>query len=528
MKRFLTLAACLLAALACGKQNAGPSPQPEEGAGEVRILPVMTKVTATSFESGDAVGVSITRSTGAYADNEKMTFDGSVFSGSLKWYDEEADAATVAAYYPYSPAVPVSFTVQADQSAGTGASDLVAGIKEGVVPTARAITLAFKHKLSAVEVKVSNRTGDDLKAVAMKDIRLTARVSADFTASADESAAPGSVVAARTDDDTYMLIVPPQSGVFSFGVTTAGGKELTKSLQEVTLEAGKKYSVGLVADVDQLFVVLSGEIDDWDNGGELGGAEELVEKLSDGYITYQGDKYTVAQMKDGKWWMTQNLRYVPDGFTASDDLSAVTAGVFYPVVVNADQSGAEFSRDAAVIEARGYLYQAECALGLKVGDLTTVEAAQALEGARGICPKGWHVPTGADIMGLVGRSVGYSDDSSAPYYKDGNGSMALLNADGFNMEAFGAVTIQDNTKTSGTIMGFMSSYKEHISSGMFCGSTYAGVTYNTSSDETSGVKNLQFYGLMPMTNKATEAEYTCNGTKVSYRIAGPLRCVRNN
>ena len=41
------------------------------------------------------------------------------------------------------------------------------------------------------------------------------------------------------------------------------------------------------------------------------------------------------------------------------------------------------------------------------------------------------------------------------------------------------------------------------------------------------MKNLQFFGFMPMTNKATEAEYTCNGTKVSYRIAGPLRCVRN-
>jgi hypothetical protein len=31
-----------------------------------------------------------------------------------------------------------------------------------------------------------------------------------------------------------------------------------------------------------------------------------------------------------------------------------------------------------------------------------------------------------------------------------------------------------------------------------------------------------------MTNKATEAEYTCNGTKVSYRIAAPLRCVRDS
>ena len=43
---------------------------------------------------------------------------------------------------------------------------------------------------------------------------------------------------------------------------------------------------------------------------------------------------------------------------------------------------------------------------------------------------------------------------------------------------------------------------------MFIGSTYAGVTYNTSGDETSGVKNLQFFGLMPMTNKASESAYT--------------------
>ena len=95
------------------------------------------------------------------------------------------------------------------------------------------------------------------------------------------------------------------------------------------------------------------------------------------------------------------------------------------------------------------------------------------------------------------------------------------------MEAFGAITIQDNTKTTGTFMGFMAAYKDHLSSGMFCGSTYAGVTYVDKDDPTAVVKNLQFYGFMPMTNKATEAEYNCNGTKVSYRIAAPVRCVRN-
>ena len=175
----------------------------------------------------------------------------------------------------------------------------------------------------------------------------------------------------------------------------------------------------------------------------------------------------------------------------------------------------------------GYLYQAEVALGLKVGDLTSVADAQKLEAAQGICPKGWHVPTLQDILSLVGKTVGATTDASAPYYDGANGAIALLNADVINMAPVGMVSIQDNTKTSGLLQGFNSNYPDRITSSMFCGSTYAGVTYNTSGDEASGVKNLQFYGLMPMTNKATEAEYTCNGTKVSYRIAGPVRCVRN-
>jgi len=206
----------------------------------------------------------------------------------------------------------------------------------------------------------------------------------------------------------------------------------------------------------------------------------------------------------------------------------VTAGVYYPLVVNAGNTALEFSTDAAVIKAKGYLYQAEVALGKKVGDLTSVEEAEALNGTQGICPAGWHVPTGTDIINLVGKAVSpLATKTDAPYYDGNNGSIALLNADGFNMDAFGAISIQDNTKTTGSFMGWAKAYPEKISSGMFCGSTYAGVTYNTKDDPTSGVKNLQFFGFMPMTNKATEAEYTCNGSKVSYRIAAPLRCVKD-
>ncbi len=261
-----------------------------------------------------------------------------------------------------------------------------------------------------------------------------------------------------------------------------------------------------------------------------GGVKDILGfNQAGGLVIYGGETYHAVQMKDGKWWMKENLRYVPDGMTPSADLSNVTAGVFYPVVMNSDNTGLAFSTDAAVIKSKGYLYQAEVALGKKVGDLTSVEAAEALNGTQGICPKGWHVPTSDDIINLVGKAVSpLATKTDAPYYDGNNGSIVLLNEDGFNMDAFGAISIQDNTKTSGSFMGWAKAYPEKISSGMLCGSTYAGVTYNTKDDPTSGVKNLQFFGFMPMTNKATEAEYTCNGTKVSYRIAAPLRCVKNN
>ncbi len=530
MKKITTFALCLLALAACNKAPESVTPAPDnQPTYDLRISPVLTKATETNFENGDAIGVTVTRSGGAYATNEKLTYDGTLFAGSLKWYGEGTDGATITAYYPYAATVPATFTVQADQSAGTSASDFIAGAKEGVLPSAHAVTVPFKHKLTRIVLNVTNNAGGDPESIKLQGARLTANIAADFTATVDETAAEGTVTAFKKDASTYYVILPPQTVAFTASVVTAGGNELTQALAETTLLPGKQYSISMVVNPEDLKVTISGEIENWEDGGELGADNTLIEKLSDGYITYHEDKYTVAKMKDGKWWMTQNLRYVPEGITPSDDLASVTAGVFYPIVVNEGQTAAEFSKDVTVIEKRGYLYQAEVALGLRIGDIQTLEDAQALEGAQGLCPKGWHVPTKADIADLVGKGTGITTNASAPYYDGSNGSIKMLNEDGFNMEAYGAISIADNTKTAGTFMGFMAAYKERIATGMFCGSTQNGTpTYNTSGDAASGLKNIQFAGFMPMTNKATEAEYTCNGTNVSYRIAAPLRCVRNN
>ena len=515
-----------LAVVACNKT---PNTEPVDFSQyAVRVEPVITRATETNFENGDQIGLSIIRATSEYATNVPLTYDGTAFSGDLNWYDEGTEGSTLKAYYPYNATegLPTRFTVQSDQSKGTSSSDFISAIKENVLPSANAISVVFKHQLSRLIVTIKNNSGSKVEAVQFKEIIPVALIGADLTAKVDENA-KWQTITAYGKDDKYYAIVPDQT-VAPIVVVTASGKELSQQLAEVTLEPGKQYSVSVIVNKDELKVVLAGEIENWTDGGEItGDGPDFEEKLDDGYFTYGGVKYNVVKMKDGKWWMAQNLAYLPAGFTPSTDLTAVTAGVFAPIQVNEGHTAAEFATDPAVVAKNGYLYQAEVALGLKVGDLQDIEAAQALEGVQGICPKGWHIPTQAEIVALVGKSVGATTNTEAPYYDGANGSIVKLNADGFNMDAFGAITVQDNTKTAGTFMGWASGYPDKLSSGMFCGSTYAGVTYNTSGDAASGVKNLQFYGFMPMTNKATEAEYTCNGTKVSYRIAGPVRCVRN-
>ena len=540
MKKYLSALTCLLMLAACNKPGTEPvNPSTPSGTLPVRITPVITRATETSFEDGDQIGLTITRATGAYVTNEQLSFSSGVFSGNLNWYNDGSDAATLAAYYPYAVSVPTTFTVASDQRNGIGTSDFIAAVKEDVSPSANTITMPFQHRLTRIKVTLTNNSNLPVQSVGFNGARLTANLAADFTATADETVSPELVYAYAADETTYYAILPPQTATLTV-IVTVGGNELTQTLVETTLAAGKQYGVSIVANEQDIQVVLSGEIDNWDDGGTInpkddnsgpnpGGGDTDGEYLDNNYIVYGGARYNVVKMDDGKWWMAQNLAYLPAGITPASSLSAVTAGVFFPLKINADHTAAEFDTSADGVIAKGFLYQAETALGLKVGDLTTVAAAQALEGVQGICPSGWHIPTIADITGLVGKAVSpIETNTEAPYFNGSNGSIAWLNADGFNLEANGAVTITDNTKTAGTFMGFMSAYPDHLCSSMIIGSSYAGVTYNTSGDETSGIKNLQFYGLMPMTNKDSEADYTCNGTKVSYRIAGPVRCVRNN
>lgn len=406
------------------------------------------------------------------------------------------------ANYAWTATIDGTVKVTVDPSQGNGNADV-------------AITVAANESDKPLEGSVSfSATGGGTTASKVISITQAAApvISADTTAIADIPVAGESYkvkvnsnyVWAASSTGTTSVTIAPESG-------DAGTTEVTITVAE---NKGKEPVAGKV-----VFTA--------NGGGSSATAEVSLAQLAElTEVEWGGVTYSVKKMKDGNYWFTENLRYLPAGMTPASNLNAVTAGVFYPIVVNAHQDGAEFSTSAEVVKAQGYLYQAEVALGLKVGDIKTVAQAEALEGARGLCPEGWHVPTVNEIVGLVGKAVSPIETvTTAPYYDGSNGSISMLNADGFNMDAFGLISIQDNTKKVGTFQGFMKTYPSKLSSGMFCGSSYAGVTYYTSGDTNSGIKNLQFYGFMPMTNKAAEKDYTCNGTKVSYRVAAPVRCV---
>lgn len=242
-----------------------------------------------------------------------------------------------------------------------------------------------------------------------------------------------------------------------------------------------------------------------------------------GVLVYGGETYRAVRMKDGKWWMAENLRYIPAGMTPSDDPTAVNNGIWYPLVIDVlteDEASVKFSRDEADIVANGYLYSTEVALGLKPGELTADNAGQ-FEGKRGICPDGWHIPTKRDIIELVGKTaVAAETEESAPYYDAAlkSGSVAKLNEDGFNAGAWGAYFLSGTAAAKANLMGAVKTNTAGMNTGYIAGSTL----HQVSLDNDGNLKNIQYVGLMPHMKNGTYA-----GAFNAYRSGVSVRCVKD-
>ena len=118
-----------------------------------------------------------------------------------------------------------------------------------------------------------------------------------------------------------------------------------------------------------------------------------------------GNTYTVAKLKDGKCWMTQNLRIINKTLTSTD--SDVTTN--YTIPASSINGFSSNNTSNAYVDSDGGLYTWYTATA---GTGTQSMSTQGQNTTVSICPKGWRLPTsgnGGEFEALNNRYSSISD-----------------------------------------------------------------------------------------------------------------------
>lgn len=380
MRKILFMALAVLIAAGCAES--------EKGTLCVKIAPaIRTRVTGLHFDTGDRIGLTISKGSAPYAENVPMTYDGTAFTASgLSWYNDLNEKSVLTAYYPYAEGGrPDEFTVSSDQTQGNGPSDLLAAVKTDVTPVSAPVGMVFYHVMSQLTIVVSNSSSAVVTGVSVGGLVPTAEI--DY--SMPKAAAKSGVAAAEVKacevkpGATYRVILAPQQAALTVTVTTDDGRSHTKTLSSAQLESGRRYDMSVLVTNEEIQISLSGDIGDWEDGGSLDGSGGGDDGDDSQTLSYGGVTYRTTTVGETVW-MAENLRYVPDE-------ALLTKGIWYP----------DGNEDAEYVREHGMLYSFTVALG----------GAQVVSGApvRGICPEGWHVPYIDELQTLAaGPDCGFT------------------------------------------------------------------------------------------------------------------------
>lgn len=383
--RVFTGIICILSVLTGCSRGDTPRPAAPQ---PVRIAPSITRVTGLNFDKGDRIGLRIDKSDGRYCENAALSYDGSCFaSDDLVWYDDSKERSTLTGYYPYSAAgMPGHFSVSADQRTEEAhvASDLLLARAEQVAPSDRPVPLVFDHLMSKVTVRLTNRSDETVAEVSLEGLRTAATVDLErCKAQADLSSSEAAIYPCPRDAGCYDAIVVPQNAALRLVVLTSDGTTHVRSFQAADLLPGSRYTIDATLTHVTLTARIEGTIRDWSDGGALAPSDgEQPEQPAEGLL-YEGTAYRTTTLTSGSVWMAENLRYAPQGMSASSD-PASDSGIWLPCTLSLAASD-----ETQYVAAQGLLY-----------DLGTALAATR-SGIRGICPEGWHVPTEEEFLELT-------------------------------------------------------------------------------------------------------------------------------
>lgn len=542
MKQMFTMMAAAALLAACSKDGdsaAGPKQIAiDPTIANPAVMPAAqraTRATDTDFEPGDAVGLTVrmTLTGEEYAANRKMTYDAAAKTFSAAdfiWYEDENQPAALFAYYPWQEgaAAPGEFTVQADQSdEGYAKSDLVTAVKTNVYPTKSATAMTFRHKMTRILIDVTNESGHKVTGIVIKGAVATGVLDAqtgDFAAKA--GAEPSDVKAhTATEDKLYYALLVPQKGVrLGVEVTTADGRVRSLTLGTTDLRSGENRRMPMNVQEKDLTVTFGGPITGWEDGEQLlpdGGSP------TEATLEYGGVKYKIVTLKDGRTWMAENLRYVPEGIVVSTDPLDNDAKIWAPYI--SDGTTCTPVTDEAEVAKRGYLYSFETAFASKAE--ITPDNSASFEGVQGICPAGWHIPTQAEWIGLVGKTnkneAGADlTDTSAPYFDAGyqGGKITLLNADGFNFTRAGVRMRSTISSTPSYQKTIYPNPGGDLSVNYVLSSTRYANAY--SKDDNPKLTNIQFFALQTAI-LANLPEGKLSVGYLGYKSGVSVRCIKD-
>ena len=377
--------------------------------------------------------------------------------------------------------------------------------------------MVFKHLMTKIVINIDNQSGASVETVQLSG----APASADIDIAAQTVTAAAETAAVEAYESTagkiWKAIIIPGTSKLELAVSLSNGKKISQPLAEMALKSGGQYTINARIVQDNMIVSASGEIENWTDEGEIefdgeGSTEEVPVEFTeyDGYFVYDGVEYKTVTLADGNTWMAENLRFIPRGKTVSSD-PAEDAGIWYPAA-NADKTA-----DPALAQTLGLLYDASTAFGAEV----TIDNAATFEGAQGICPEGWHIPTVSELTGLVGHCSNSALINTEAAYYDATikgASLTALKEAGWEWQ-FASMRNKANTTGNG-------SYTVTSYNGIYGVMSYliGSSMYQTQTNTDGSLKNVQYYYMMPTYNASNEKVTVAYG---NFLAGASIRCVKN-
>ena len=271
-----------------------------------------TKATDTAFEEGDQISVNIFNPE-CYLYNAHFTYTGGQLTSATpyEWYEDTDIEATVTAMYPASEtmegfAATQSFMVNADQSTKVGyaASDLLLASTKAY-PSEDAVNLPFKHALSKIVVNVDNQLKEAVENVWFTDVLGGVSFSTADHSDLAATGSAGTVKAYKSGENTWQLIVAPQTASPKLALTTTSGKQYTFVLTEdVTFASGKVSTATVTVSPESIYTSFTPEISDWVADNDLNFSQDDTEvelpEVDDPVLT--ACKLTIKVNKAVTWY----------------------------------------------------------------------------------------------------------------------------------------------------------------------------------------------------------------------------------